>query len=93
MGLEETANMEDLAGDLAAIAALYKKLTTAMVLRSPEIVETVFAEIVDEDTFDPDCESLLAEVFSSEATTMGVQLATQILEFEHHIRAQYQDLF
>jgi hypothetical protein len=57
------------------------------------MVESVVAEIVDEDTFQLDCASIWAEVFGSEATTMGNAVATMILEFEHCIYIQYQDLF
>jgi hypothetical protein len=90
---EETANMEDLDGDLAATAPQYEKLMTAMAQRFPEILETVVTEIVDKVTFQLDCTMLWAQVISSEAEITGDDTAPKILELERHICAQYQDLF
>jgi formylmethanofuran dehydrogenase subunit E-like metal-binding protein len=90
---EDTANMEDSDGDLVAMAAQNVKLTTAMAGRCPEIVETAVAEIVDVETFQLDCTTLWAEVFSSEAAITGDYVTAKIPEFARHIRAQFQDLF
>jgi hypothetical protein len=59
-----------------------------MARRSPEIVETVVADIVDKETFQLDCAMLWAEVFGSEASITGDDAAATIPEFERHIRAQ-----
>jgi hypothetical protein len=52
--LEDTANMEEPDGNLAATVAQYEKLTTKMAQRSPETVETVVTEIVNKETFQLD---------------------------------------
>jgi hypothetical protein len=88
---EDTANIEELVGDLAATAVQYEILTTKMARRAPEIVETVVTEIVDKETFPVDCTTLWAVVFGSEMAIRWVDAAAMIPEFECSIHAQYQN--
>jgi hypothetical protein len=85
--LEETPNMEDSNADLTATVALYVKLAMAVAQRSPETVEMMVPEIVDEETIQLDCATLWVEVFGSEAAIMEDNTATNIPEFECRILA------
>jgi hypothetical protein len=90
---KNTVNREESDSDLVVMAAQYDKLMTTMAPRSLEIVVTVVTEIVDIEIFQLDCTMLWAKVFSSQTAIMGAGAATKLLEFEHHIHAQYQSLF